>query len=441
MHGGASMVSGYTTDSYATGHVVNRYQGKEHCIGSSVIGVERGVERLVSTTEHEGECIVHERYESQRVRVPKKIIREEVIERVYVVPETVQIEEYVEEDVDVEEKIVEVEKKIIIEKIVEVPEIEIVEKIIEIPETVVREKVREVPKIEYVERVVEVPVEQIVERCVSIPQIEYKDVPVEKIVEVPEVHTEEITREVAVPQYMERDVERIHYREEAFNLERKVPVPVEAEQIVEYTLPELIPRYSKKTFPVYLPRFIEVPIARQFAEQSMLGQAEAFNARVTSLTTIHPAMSLCEIENLAKEIKDVDLVQKHHGFSANIRVDQIQKAFQNGELMGGAAMGAAMAMGASSRGGYVGGIHSGNTATYTGGVSGGVHTGYVNTSRSYGGASHGVTHGISTHGVSATHGVAHGHTKTHGGISGSINVGGHQIGASIGRGGIKVHHR
>eukprot|EP00915_Cephaloidophora_sp_WS-2016_P004164 GHVH01005596.1.p1 GENE.GHVH01005596.1~~GHVH01005596.1.p1 ORF type:complete len:435 (+),score=86.16 GHVH01005596.1:182-1486(+) len=285
-------------------------QGK--VVDVRVVGHERGVERLISTTEvAAGERIINERVTQQMRRVPKKIVREEVVEKTIVIPEVIQIEEWVDEEIEVEDRVIEVAKIIQVEKVVEVPEIEIIEKIIEVPEVVIREKIREVPRIETVERIVEVPVIQVIEKIVEVPQIEYRDVPTERVVEVPEIVTEEIPREVAIPQYVDRPVEQVRVTEESYAVERKIPIPVEAETVVEYALPHIRPKYTKRKFPVYLPRFVEVPIAKQFADSGMLQAAETYCARVANLTAVKPAVALSEIELLATEIKDADLVNRH----------------------------------------------------------------------------------------------------------------------------------
>ncbi|GFE55359.1 membrane skeletal protein, putative [Babesia ovis] len=92
-------------------------------------------------------------------------------------------------------KIVEVQKEIIDEKIIEVPEIQYVDKIVEVDVPVVKykpvykkkevvvEKHRHVPRIVYEDKIVEVPQIQYVEKEVEVPQIVVK----EKIVEEPKI--------------------------------------------------------------------------------------------------------------------------------------------------------------------------------------------------------------------------------------------------------------
>merc|ERR1739838_365122 len=193
-----------------------------------------------------------------------------------------------------------------IEKTVEVPEIEIVEKIIEQIETVVREKIVEVPKIETIEKIVEVPVIQTVEVIVEVPEIQYNDVPVEKIIEIPEYRTEEVIREVKRPNFIDKHIEQKKLIADARAHVRSLPVPVEAETIVEFTVPSIRANYIKKKFPVYLPRFIEVPVSRQFIEEGVDQTNEKYAARLSNLMNAGHAVSLCEIEKLASEYKNFE---------------------------------------------------------------------------------------------------------------------------------------
>ncbi|EDO05710.1 Inner membrane complex family protein [Babesia bovis T2Bo] len=92
-------------------------------------------------------------------------------------------------------KIVEIQKEIIDEKIIEVPEIQYVDKIVEVEVPVVKykpvykkkevvvEKHRHVPRIIYEDKIVEVPQIKYVEKEVEVPQIVVK----EKIVEEPKI--------------------------------------------------------------------------------------------------------------------------------------------------------------------------------------------------------------------------------------------------------------
>jgi len=158
-------------------NILSQHTSGSQCIGTTIVGIEKGVERQISVTEVAvGEEVIGEKTQLiGRGRRGRKVICEEVIEKIIIVPETVQIEEWVEDEYDIEETVVEVAKKYQIEKTVEVPEIEIVGKIIEKIETVVREKIVEVPKIETIEKIVEVPVIQTVVVIVEVPEISGTD--------------------------------------------------------------------------------------------------------------------------------------------------------------------------------------------------------------------------------------------------------------------------
>lgn len=92
-------------------------------------------------------------------------------------------------------KVIEIEKEIIEEKIVNVPEVHVVDEFVEVEVPVVKykpiykkkevvvEKHRHVPKIVYEDKIVEVPQIKYVEKEVDVPQIVVK----EKIVEEPKV--------------------------------------------------------------------------------------------------------------------------------------------------------------------------------------------------------------------------------------------------------------
>jgi len=308
--GRSQVISTRTGEARFTGetNIVSQHLSGSQVVGTQVVGTERGAERQLSVTEVAvGEEVIGEKTQFVgKGRRGRKVIREEVIEKVIVVPETIQIEEWVEDEYDMEETIVEVAKKFQIEKTVEVPEIEIVEKLIEQIETVVREKIIEVPKIETIERIVEVPVIQTVEKIVEVPEVQYNDVPVEKIIEIPEYKTEEVIREVKKPQFVDKTIEQKKLIADTRALGRKLPVPVEAETIVEFTVPSIRANYIKKKFPVYLPRFIEVPVSKQFVDAGLAAQNEKYTARLSNLMNAGHAVSLCEIEQLASEYKDFE---------------------------------------------------------------------------------------------------------------------------------------
>eukprot|EP01054_Gregarina_sp_Poly1_P006439 Gregarina_sp_Poly_1__6438@NODE_343_length_9409_cov_658_993470_g287_i0_p2_GENE_NODE_343_length_9409_cov_658_993470_g287_i0NODE_343_length_9409_cov_658_993470_g287_i0_p2_ORF_typecomplete_len614_score95_45IMCp/PF12314_8/1_8e04IMCp/PF12314_8/7_9e08IMCp/PF12314_8/5_7e07IMCp/PF12314_8/1_6e03_NODE_343_length_9409_cov_658_993470_g287_i021303971 len=308
--GGQMMTTQYTTTNapvqYQTGSSVSRGQSVA-TETSRVVGVEYGEQRVISVSQRVDESrqsVLSERYVEHEIKIPKKIVREEVIEKVIVVPEKIIHEEIVDEIQKVREKIVEVARPTIIEKIVEIPEIEYVEKIVEVPEKIVQEKIREVQQKQYQERIVEVPKVVYQEKVVEIPEIQYREVPTEKIVEVVEYKDEVIIKEVPVPRYVDKPVPNYVYVNVPVDVERKIPVPVEAEVTFEYRIPQLKAAYGRVTYPVYLPRFIEVPIAAELLSDSLTKSANNYMNQVNLLTK--SATSLCEIEGLATNIMKTD---------------------------------------------------------------------------------------------------------------------------------------
>ena len=317
--------------SSTTGQVI---RGQERVVATNVIGHEYGAEKVISVNERVDESrthVVNERVVESTMRVPKKIIREEIIEKVIVVPEKIIHEEIIEEDAVIQERIIEVAKPIIVEKIVEVPEIEIVEKVIEVPEVHIQERIVHVPKVEIRENIVEVPKIVTQEKIVEVPEIQYRDIPVERIVEVAEVRIEEVVKQVPVPQYVDKPIPEYVTVEVPEDVHRKLPVPVEAITTFEYKLPQFKPKYRKVRYPVYLPRFIEVPVAAEICSAEMTARIQNFSAQLHGLYSSGHAVSLCMIENLAEEIKKSDTMGIAQMQGASIQ-QAIAHAWENGQV-------------------------------------------------------------------------------------------------------------
>eukprot|EP01057_Protomagalhaensia_wolfi_P005890 Protomagalhaensia_wolfi_Nauph_80__5889@NODE_763_length_2021_cov_61_418264_g573_i0_p1_GENE_NODE_763_length_2021_cov_61_418264_g573_i0NODE_763_length_2021_cov_61_418264_g573_i0_p1_ORF_typecomplete_len540_score137_72IMCp/PF12314_8/1_8e04IMCp/PF12314_8/3_2e08IMCp/PF12314_8/0_0064_NODE_763_length_2021_cov_61_418264_g573_i04011963 len=305
--GGSTSVSRYMSNvGYSASYGGRLASGATET--SRVIGHEYGPERIVSVQQHAGAAthVVSERYEIRKIKVPKRIVHKEIIEKVVVIPEEIVREEIIEEEQDVREKIVEVARPIIEEKVIERPEIEIIEKIVHVPEIIYQEKIREDVQIQYQERITEVPKPVYQERVVEVPDVRYREVPVERVVEVPEIREEVILKQVTVPQYVDKPVPMVVEVEVVTNVERNIPVPVEAVIAYEFRIPKLKGHYTKVTYPVYLPRFIEMPIAAELYSATITSKAEQYLSQISSLT--RTAASLCDIENLAKSIIQTDLV-------------------------------------------------------------------------------------------------------------------------------------
>lgn len=295
-----AMESGSNTHQQQLSHSQHGGERPQVTTSESVVRFERGEERLISVTERVDETrsqVINERILEHEVRIPKKIIREEVIERMIVVPEKVMREEVVDDVVMVQEKVIEVAKPTIIEKVIEVPEIEYVEKPV----------YEHIKKVE--ERRVPVEVERVIHREKEW-EPEYRKVvrrvPVEVVVD--EVVYEDTTeyREVKGPDnFVRRPVEKVVVKERATYQDRRLPVPLEAEAHYDFHLNKFKPIYSRVNYPVYLPRFIEVPVPSELMTAEQKQKALQQIAEVDDLTRL--AASLCEVETTAATTMQNDL--------------------------------------------------------------------------------------------------------------------------------------
>merc|ERR1712150_48099 len=176
------------------------------------------------------------------------------------------------------------------------------------------------------ERIVEVekivPVEKVEVR--KIPQEFVKEVLVDeyKSVDIPYTKVkphdrkergEEVIVQQVSAQQAQVPVERIQYKGSKEKMDVVSPMPVEAVTCVEFNLPNIVPVEKKKTYPVFLPRFIEVPVSRQFAEQSFIDSQSkgGIYSDVSVLEKLRALMktesvSLCEIENFASNLLNTD---------------------------------------------------------------------------------------------------------------------------------------
>ncbi|KAH0475905.1 MAG: hypothetical protein KVP17_001760 [Porospora cf. gigantea B] len=291
--------------TYDTRSVLSRRQGTQSHRASH-LGFPGGTQYTGYTgrTGTTGRILRQTELEKE-VTVPKRIIMEEIREKVIVVPEKVRTEKIVEDRRIIREKIVEIEKPIIQERIVEVPEYEYVEKVVEVPETVVMEKIREVPEISVVENIIEVPRYIYQEKIVEIPQYEIVEVPVEIVVEVPEVVEEVRIKELPVPQYMEIPTPEYVEVEELLEVIRSIPVPVEHISEATFLLPRLRPTYCQVDVPVFVPRFIEVPVPADLMGDRALAQATACAEEVQQSLSGQSA-TLKEMDGLAARWSQYD---------------------------------------------------------------------------------------------------------------------------------------
>jgi len=170
----------------------------------------------------------------------------------------------------VHEKVIEVPKRVVQERIVEIPEIEYKYVNVEVPEYVRQEKIVE----KYVERIQQrvIPVPKVVqvEKIVEVPEFEYIDIPVEKVIEIPEYREEFVIRHVEVPQYVEVPYPEYRQVPVAQEIERHLPVPVEVTATYEYRMPCIRPVYKDVQVPIYVPRYIEVPVPAHKIDPELL---------------------------------------------------------------------------------------------------------------------------------------------------------------------------
>lgn len=291
-------------------------QGRERVVGYNTI---RGQERILS------EAVVE--YE---VKVPKRIVREDRIEKLVVIPETVVREEIVEEVQKAKERVIQVVKPIIQEKIVEVDHVEYREKLVEVVEKVVQHKIKHVPRIQYKERIIHVPKYIPRERIVEIPEIEYHRVPVEKIVHVPEIREKFVIKPVPVPQYVEKLVPQYVTIEKPVEIERNIPVPVEAVTTLEYQLTQMRPKVQKVKYPLYVPRFVEVPVSAELFDETQITDMQQRLRNLSSSLTGPQAIGLADVEDLATGLRQSDILSSCHT-TADYEA-ALSKAWKQGRL-------------------------------------------------------------------------------------------------------------
>jgi len=311
-----------THENHTVGHISGTYypitatderHGARSIVGRSVLSTfkDEKASRVIDTRESKVDTINREHMEKTIMSVPKKVIREEMIERVFVVPETVVIEVFEEEQIEVDTLVVEEQPVVIVEKTVEIPEIEEVEVLVEQEVVKLNEKI--------IEQEVIVPVEKVVVNKVQ------KEV--EKIVEEVHVQNVEAPYFELIPQEKSRieniETVTVTAREEDIIIHKEIvkpdenivgyvlPKPVEAITEVELSLPTLVAKSKVKKYPVYLPRFIEIPVSRQLADEAFVKSQSAggifqdmsVNDRLKAMMT-SSSVSLCDIETFAKKQKE-----------------------------------------------------------------------------------------------------------------------------------------
>eukprot|EP01053_Blabericola_migrator_P003391 Blabericola_migrator_1__3390@NODE_1_length_33786_cov_123_788665_g0_i0_p5_GENE_NODE_1_length_33786_cov_123_788665_g0_i0NODE_1_length_33786_cov_123_788665_g0_i0_p5_ORF_typecomplete_len482_score45_51IMCp/PF12314_8/3_2e02IMCp/PF12314_8/5e16IMCp/PF12314_8/1_8e06IMCp/PF12314_8/1_9_NODE_1_length_33786_cov_123_788665_g0_i01948420929 len=294
-------------------------------------GYQQSAVSSVASRTIAGGHIVGERLQEHRIKVPKRIVREDVYEKIVRIPEKRLEEELVEEEQVVLERIVEVAKPIIHERVVEVPQYEYVDKIVEVPEVIVQERVHHVPKVEIVERVKEVPKIIRQEKLVEVPQIEYRDVPIAKRVEVPQIQEEVVIRERPVPQYVDKIIPEVVEREVYQHIPISVPRPMAAEIKYQYEIPQIRENPRKHRFPIYVPKFVERAIPRYCLDDFNADQATRFNNHIALLTQ-RPTVQLSQLDAVAQEVNRDQVLSKLQRHVEAQGSQNIANNFQRGRL-------------------------------------------------------------------------------------------------------------
>jgi len=295
-----------------------------------VVRITRKVERqnpvLVHHEEHiqdkkSGRVLKEYEFEEQ-VAVPYTAIREDIVEHLVAIPTT-------EEDVQREKiptKVVEVEKRIPYQTVIEVPTVNRVERVNKVPTPSgrVNKVINYIPVPKVVQQEKKVFIERPVEQIVEVPDITYIDTEeVIQTIEVPEYQDVVKTREVLVPTIVEIPREHIVERDEVTEVDVLIPVGVAAQTKVKYTVPTIVERRSSRGYPVYVPRFIEVPTN---SIQLTPDQRETSKKLLEQMTELEQSavkgrevVSVCEIEKIGVAARDHFTCIQGHIESSDIK--------------------------------------------------------------------------------------------------------------------------
>ncbi|KAH0485569.1 MAG: hypothetical protein KVP17_000801 [Porospora cf. gigantea B] len=116
--------------------------------------------------------------EVYRTEINEKVIEvshRQLVERIEEVPSPIKVEKEVPmPKVNVVERVIQIPKEVQEEVIIEVPEVQVVEKIVEIPQWISQEKVVEKPVVIIQERIIPIPKRRVEERIVEVPREEYE---------------------------------------------------------------------------------------------------------------------------------------------------------------------------------------------------------------------------------------------------------------------------
>lgn len=135
-------------------------------------------------------------------------------------------------------------------------------------------------------------------------------------------------KQVTVPQYVDKPVPEYVNVEVAVDVDRNIPVPVEAITTFEYQLAQFRPRINKVVYPLYVPRFVEVPVAAELFDPTLLSQLQAQGSKLQVLSSSQ-ALGLCDVENMATELRQTDV----HALQGNVNLEAaILNAWKSGQI-------------------------------------------------------------------------------------------------------------
>jgi len=303
-----------------------------------VTRVDRLPPRLIHHEEQieEGTGKVLKEYEfEEQVPVDYTVVRQDVVEHIVVIPTTKSSTK----KQPLKPRIVEIEKRVPVEKIVDVDQVETVEVLVEVvtPSGKTRTIPNIIPKKKIVPREKKVIIERPVERIVEVPEYQYIDVEeVIEAVEVEEEHEVLVYKEVEVPTVIEVPVEEVHERDEFTDVQVLMPFGVKAETTVEYTVPTIVERRTSRGYPVYVPRFIEVPTNsiqltpdQRFKCKQLLSQMRELESSYLDSNKI---ISVCEIEKMGVAARDHQTCIQGHIDASDIK-SSLMHTFQQGEYV------------------------------------------------------------------------------------------------------------
>ena len=298
---------------------------------ASVVPSTDTTEKVIGYTSHVGkERILSEEFVTRQIKVPKRIVYKDNYEKVVTVNESVLREEIVDTLKTVQEKVVKFTRPTVREKLVEVNTVQYEEEPVEIVQKVLQERIKHVPKIEYRVRDVEVPKYITNETIVEVPDIEIREVQVEKIVEVPEIKEKYIIKPVPVPEYVETPIPREIVSEKIVEVERNIPQPLEVISTVEYHLPQMKPKTQVIKYPLYVPRFIEVPVAAELFNEEEINVMNEQLSKLKNLTQSR-AIGLRELEELTENCRNTISMASARMTPENYEM-ALSEAWKNGKL-------------------------------------------------------------------------------------------------------------